>query len=98
VQRQQDTGSGLDAGLIPITVTELLRLLRDTVIHQLRRDRPTGCTSPPGGAATRTVPAEPTDAGHLCRDNTMVTTTYSRHISAEGDFPPSLVRRMVSVL
>jgi SRSO17 transposase len=40
VQRQQDTGSDLDAGLIPITIPELLRLLRDTVIPPPRRDRP----------------------------------------------------------
>ena len=39
VQRQQDTGSDLDAALIPITVPELLRLLRDTVISPPRRDR-----------------------------------------------------------
>jgi len=39
VQRQQDTCSDLDAGLIPITVPELLRLLRDTVIPSPRRDR-----------------------------------------------------------
>jgi hypothetical protein len=32
VQRQQEAGSDLGAGLIPITVPELLRLLRDTVI------------------------------------------------------------------
>jgi hypothetical protein len=32
VQRQQEAGAGLDAGLVPITVSELLRLLRDTVI------------------------------------------------------------------
>ena len=39
VQRQHDTGAGLDAGLIPITVPELLRLLRDTVIPPPRRDQ-----------------------------------------------------------
>jgi SRSO17 transposase len=39
LQRQEDTGSGLDAGLIPVTVPELLRLLRDTVIPPPRRDR-----------------------------------------------------------
>ena len=39
LQRQQDAGSGLDAGLIPITVPELLRLLRDIVIPPPRRDR-----------------------------------------------------------
>ena len=32
--------TGLDAGLIPVTVPELLRLLRDTVIPPPRRDRP----------------------------------------------------------
>ncbi len=40
VQRQQKAGSDLDAGLIPITVPELLRLLRDTVIPPPRRDQP----------------------------------------------------------
>jgi SRSO17 transposase len=39
VQRQEDAGSGLDAGLIPVTVPELLRLLRGTVIPPPRRDR-----------------------------------------------------------
>jgi SRSO17 transposase len=38
-QRQQDASSDLDTGLIPITVPELLRLLRDTVIPPPRRDR-----------------------------------------------------------
>jgi hypothetical protein len=40
VQRQQQAGSDVDAGLIPVTVPELLRLLRDTVIPPPRRDRP----------------------------------------------------------
>jgi SRSO17 transposase len=39
VQRQQEAGSDLDAGLIPVTVPELLRLLRDTVIPPPRQDR-----------------------------------------------------------
>jgi SRSO17 transposase len=39
IQRQHDTGSDLDAALIPITVPELLRLLRDIVIPPPRRDR-----------------------------------------------------------
>jgi len=39
-QRQEDAGSGPDAGLIPVTVPELLRLLRDIVIPPPRRDRP----------------------------------------------------------
>jgi SRSO17 transposase len=40
VQRQHDVGSDLDAGLIPVTVPELLRLLRDIVIPPPRRDLP----------------------------------------------------------
>jgi hypothetical protein len=40
VHRQQQAGSGRDAGLIPITVPELLRLLRDAVLPPPRRDRP----------------------------------------------------------
>jgi SRSO17 transposase len=39
VQRQHEAGSDLDAGLIPITVPELLRLLRGIVIPPPRRDR-----------------------------------------------------------
>jgi hypothetical protein len=35
-----EAGSDLDAGLIPVTVPELLRLLRDSVIPPPRRDRP----------------------------------------------------------
>jgi SRSO17 transposase len=38
LQRQQDTASDLAAGLIPVTVPELLRLLRGTVIPPPRRD------------------------------------------------------------
>jgi SRSO17 transposase len=40
LQRQQDASSGPAAGLIPITIPELARLLRDTVIPPPRRDRP----------------------------------------------------------
>jgi SRSO17 transposase len=39
LQRQQDASSDPDAGLIPITVPELLRLLRGTVIPPPRKDR-----------------------------------------------------------
>jgi SRSO17 transposase len=39
VQRQQEASSGPDSGLIPVTVPELLRLLRDIVIPPPRRDR-----------------------------------------------------------
>jgi hypothetical protein len=40
VQRRPEAGYNLDAGLIPITVPELMRLLRDIVIPPPRRDRP----------------------------------------------------------
>jgi hypothetical protein len=40
LQRQEDAGCGLGTELIPVTVPELLRLLRDTVIPPRRRDRP----------------------------------------------------------
>jgi SRSO17 transposase len=40
LQRQHEPGSDPDAGLIPVTVPELLRLLRDIVIPPPRRDRP----------------------------------------------------------
>jgi hypothetical protein len=39
MQRHEDAGSGLGAGLIPVTIPELLRLLRGTVIPPPRRDR-----------------------------------------------------------
>jgi hypothetical protein len=39
LQRQQEASSDPDAALIPITVPELLRLLRDTVIPPPRPDR-----------------------------------------------------------
>jgi SRSO17 transposase len=39
VQRQQVASSDLDTGLIPVTVPELVRLLRGTVISPPRRDR-----------------------------------------------------------
>jgi SRSO17 transposase len=39
VQRQQEASSDPDTGLIPVTVPELVRLLRGTVIAPPRRDR-----------------------------------------------------------
>ena len=63
VQRQQKADSGLDAGLIPVTVPELLRLLRDVIIPRPGEAGPIGCTGRPGDAATSTAPAKPTSAG-----------------------------------
>jgi len=40
LQRQRDASSDLAAGLIPVTVPELLRLMRDTVIPSPRREQP----------------------------------------------------------
>jgi SRSO17 transposase len=39
LQREQDASSDLDADLIPVTIPELLRLLRDIAIPPPRRDR-----------------------------------------------------------
>jgi hypothetical protein len=39
LQREQDASPDLHAGLIPVTIPELLRLLRDNVIPPPRRDR-----------------------------------------------------------
>jgi hypothetical protein len=63
VQRRHEAGSDLDAGLIPITVPELLRLLRDISSRRPGETGPTGCTGQPGDAATSTAPAKSTDAG-----------------------------------
>jgi SRSO17 transposase len=78
-QRQHDAGSGLDAGLIPVTIPELLRLLRGTVIPPPRETGPTGCTGRTGAAATSTAPARPTIAGTPTPRQlaTMITTNYS---------------------
>ncbi len=40
LQRQQEDSSSPDTGLVPVTIPELLRLLRGTVIPPPRRDRP----------------------------------------------------------
>ena len=53
VQCQQEASSGPDAGLIPVTVPELLRLLRNIVIPPPGETGTTGCTGRPGDAATR---------------------------------------------
>ena len=75
IQRQQEAGSDLNAGLIPITVPELLRLLRETVIPPPRRDWAHRAalvhlaTLPP---APR--PPSPPALERLRRDDTMITT------------------------
>ena len=77
VQRQQDTSFGLDAGLIPLTVSELLRLLRDAVIPPPGATGPIGSTGRRGDATTSTAPVKPPTLEHLRRDDTMITTNYS---------------------
>jgi hypothetical protein len=78
VQRQHEAGSDLDTGLIPITVPELLRPLRDTVIPPPRRDR-----APPAALVRLATPPpaprppSPPPLERLRRDNTMITTNYS---------------------
>jgi hypothetical protein len=63
LQREHDAGSGLDAGLIPVSVPELLRLLRASSSRRPGETGPTGCTGRTGGAATSTAPAKPINAG-----------------------------------
>jgi hypothetical protein len=63
LQREHDAGSGLDAGLIPVTVPELLRLLRASSSHRPGETGPTGSTGRTGDAATSTAPAKPINPG-----------------------------------
>jgi SRSO17 transposase len=77
VQRQQEASASPDAGLIPVTVPELLRLLRDVVIRHPVGTGPTGCTGRNGAGATSTAPAGPPALERLRRDSTMITTNYS---------------------
>jgi hypothetical protein len=67
VAHDRDAHAGLEIGLIPVTIPEMLRMLRGTVIPRPRRDyaltTPTASTGRSGGAATSTGPAKPTCAG-----------------------------------
>lgn len=79
VQRQQDIGSDLDTGLIPITVPELLRLLRDTVIPPPRRDQAHRLHwSARRRRRGYRAPSSPPTLECLRRGNTVITTNYSR--------------------
>jgi hypothetical protein len=81
IQRQQETSQDPDAGLIPITVPELLRLLRDTVIPPPRQDsahRLHWSTWRRRHPAPR--PPSPPTLERLRRGNTMITTNYSCRI------------------
>jgi hypothetical protein len=61
-QRVRD-GSTAALELIPVTVPELLRQLRGTVIPGPAATRPTATHGPSGDAATNITPAGPTRAG-----------------------------------
>jgi hypothetical protein len=63
LKRQHEAGPEPDAGLIPVTIPELLRLLREVVIPSLGETGPTGCTGRNGAATISTAPAKPTSAG-----------------------------------
>jgi hypothetical protein len=81
LQRQHDADSDLDAGLIPVTIPELLRLLRDTVIPPPRRDRapPAALVSLATPPPAPRPPSSPT-LERVRRDNTMITANYSCRI------------------
>jgi hypothetical protein len=78
VQRRQDVGSDLEAGLIRITVPEPLRLLCDIVIPPPWRDRAHAAVV--GLRRRRQHRARQAHRAleRLCRDSTMITTNYSR--------------------
>ncbi|MGZ6834077.1 MAG: hypothetical protein ACXVGN_13170, partial [Mycobacteriaceae bacterium] len=61
-QRTRDEDAGI-LGLIPVTIPELLRQLRGTVIPEPRRDRATATAGRYGAAATSTAPGKLTSAG-----------------------------------
>ena len=76
VQRQQDASSDLDAGLIPVTVPELLRLLRDIVIPPPRRDRAHRLhLSAWRRRHQHRAPPSPSTLERLRRDDTVITTS-----------------------
>jgi SRSO17 transposase len=81
VQRQHDAGSDLDAGLIPVTVPELLRLLRGHR-HPAAPPRPGLPAALVHLAATPPAPRPPgpPTLERLRRDSTMITTNYSCRI------------------
>jgi hypothetical protein len=71
-QRAHDEDAGI-LGLIPVTIPELLRQLRGTVIPEPRRDRAHRDGWSHGAAATSTAPSKLTSAGRptpiRCPDN-----------------------------
>jgi hypothetical protein len=81
-QDAHDNGTGPGAGLIAVTVPELLRLLRGTVIPPPRRDR----AHRPYWSIWRRrhqhrAQASPSTLERLRRNRNMTTATHSRHIS-----------------
>jgi hypothetical protein len=79
LQRQQEAGSDADAGLIPVTIPELPRLLRGTIIPP-----PAGPGPPAALAGLATLPPaprppSPSTLERLRRGSTMITTNYSCH-------------------
>jgi hypothetical protein len=59
----RDAHAGREIGLIPVTIPEMLRMLRGTVIPWPAGTTPTASTGRNGDAATSTGPAKPTGAG-----------------------------------
>jgi SRSO17 transposase len=63
LQRQNDAGSDLGAGLIPAPSRNCCGSCATPSSRRSGETGPTGCTGQPGGAATSTAPATPTSAG-----------------------------------
>lgn len=78
LQRQEDAGPGLDAGLIPVTVQELLRLLRGTVISPPRRDRARRLRWPHWGRRHQHRARQARQRWNACAETTtMITANHS---------------------
>jgi len=73
--------AGPEIGLIPLTIPELVRLLRGTVIPPPRRDK-TPSPALVTMAAPPPIPRSPIPSAleRLRRHHTMITTIYSRRI------------------
>ena len=76
-QRTRDEDADMDAGLIPVTIPELLRQLRGTVIPDPAATGPTARLVATGAAATSTAPGKPTSAGRPTPRRCLITTIYN---------------------
>jgi len=77
VALDRDAHAGLETGLIPVTIPEMLSMLRGTPSRRLAGTMPTVSTGRNGAAATSTEPAKPPALECLRRCRAVITTDYS---------------------